>query len=272
MRVFIIADIEGAVGIFNRRQCYFLKPEFEHGRGCLTKDVNAVIEGVLEGGADSVTVRDTHETGQNIISEELHPRAEYLGGQYAEPFPILGDPKGTDMVFMVASHAMSGNQEGFFAHTFFGAFTEVRVNDTPVGEAFIYGASLAEWNIPIGFNSGDVHAINESLRVMPWIKTVVVPKEEAFYTGSDAEQKIFTLREQLRARALEAVREQHTMRPMKQPPGPKWEVDIKTAELAGKINKQGLALAGNTLSWRSETYIDGFGTFFGLVHAAFAGL
>jgi D-amino peptidase len=272
MRVFIIADIEGAVGISNRRQCYFIKPEFEYGRDCLTKDINAVIEGVLAGGADVVAVRDTHETGQNILKEALHPRAEYLGGQYAEPFPILGDPKGSDLAFMVASHAMSGNQEGFFAHTFLGAFTEVRVNDIPVGEAFIYGASLAEVDIPIAFNSGDVHAINESLQIMPWMKTVVVPKDEAFYTAPDADVRISALRDQFRTKALEAVREHHTMRSMKQPPEPKWEVDIRTAELAGKINAQGLDLAGHTLSWRSRTYIEGFRTLFGLVHAAFAAL
>ena len=64
MKIFIVADIEGAVGVSKRSQCYFLKPDFQYGRQCLTDDVNAVIKGAIEAGADSIVVRDTHEMGR----------------------------------------------------------------------------------------------------------------------------------------------------------------------------------------------------------------
>ena len=114
MKIFIVADIEGAVGISKRSQCYFMKPDFQYGRRCLTDDVNAVVKGAIEAGADGIVVRDTHETGENIIRENLPPGVEYIGGQPDRPFPILGDPSGADLVFLVASHARSGSPGGFF--------------------------------------------------------------------------------------------------------------------------------------------------------------
>lgn len=269
MKIFIIADIEGAVGISRRSQCWFMKPEFQHGRKCLTQDVNAAAAGALGAGADAVVVRDTHEMGRNIIEKELLPGVEYIGGQLAQPFPILGDPRGADLVFLVASHARSGSPDGFFAHTFFGGFAEVRINGVPVGESFIYAAALSELNIPIAFNSGDSPAVRESLAVMPWLKTVEVPKEEEYYSAPDAEEKISALREQLKTRAAEAVKAAPEMSCIAPAPRPEWEVDIKNHDLAKKINVEGTSLSGNTLRWSGETYIEGFATLFRLVHASF---
>lgn len=269
MKIFIVADIEGAVGISKRSQCYFMKPDFQYGRQCLTDDVNAVVKGAIEAGADSIVVRDTHETGRNIIVENLHPGVEYIGDQLARPFPILGDPSGTDLVFLVASHARSGSPGGFFAHTFFGGFSEVRINGNPIGEAFIYAATLSEWGIPIGFNSGDTHAIHESLLIMPWLKTVEAPKEEEYYSVPEAEERISELRERLRAGALEAVKGIAEMNCLDLQPDSFWEVDIKKIELAEKMNVVGASLAGGTLRWRAGTYLEGFDTFFRLVQAAF---
>jgi D-amino peptidase len=269
MKVFIIADIEGAVGVSKRSQCYFMKPDFQYGRRCLTDDVNAVVKGAIEAGADSIIVRDTHETGQNIIRENLHPGVEYISDQLARPFPILGDPSGADLVFLVASHARSGSPGGFFAHTFFGGFSEVRINGNPVGEAFIYAATLSEWRIPIGFNSGDTQAIRESLSVMPWLKTVEVPKEEEYYSVPEAEERITVLRERLRTGAFEAVKGIGEMKCLELQPDSFWEVDIKNTDLVEKIIVAGASLAGRTLSWHASTYLEGFDTFFNLVQAAF---
>jgi D-amino peptidase len=269
MKIFIIADIEGAIGVSKRSQCYFMKPDFQYGRRCLTDDVNAVVKGAIEAGADGIVVRDTHETGRNIIRENMHPGVEYIGGQPDRPFPILGDPSGADLVFLVASHARSGSPGGFFAHTFFGGFSEVRINGNPVGEAFIYAATLSEWGIPIAFNSGDKHAIRESLSIMPWLKTVEAPKEETYYSVPDAEERIMALREKLRAGAFEAVKGIREMKCLELQPDSFWEVDIKKTDLAEKINVAGASLAGGTLRWRAGTYLAGFDTFFRLVQAAF---
>ena len=69
MRIFIVADIEGAVGIYRRSQCYFLKPDFQYGKSCLTKDVNAVVAGALEGGADVIVLPYPGQDSLKTISQ-----------------------------------------------------------------------------------------------------------------------------------------------------------------------------------------------------------
>ena len=145
----------------------------------------------------------------------------------------------------------------------------MRINGNPVGEAFIYAATLSEWGIPIAFNSGDRQAIRESLSIMPWLKTVEVPKEEEYYSAPEAEERISALRERLRAGAFEAVKGLATMKCLELQPDSFWEVDIKHTDLAEKIKVAGTSLAGGTLSWCAGTYLEGFDTFFRLVQAAF---
>jgi D-amino peptidase len=56
MHVGIFADIEGSFGIWRMRQCRMGTSEWQYGRECLTKDVNCVIQGAFDGGAQQVTV------------------------------------------------------------------------------------------------------------------------------------------------------------------------------------------------------------------------
>ena len=57
MRVYISADIEGVAGVVSPAQCQAGHAEHEKARLLMTHEVNAVIEGLLEGGA-TATVSD----------------------------------------------------------------------------------------------------------------------------------------------------------------------------------------------------------------------
>ena len=71
MHVTIFADIEGAFGIWRMRQCRTGTREWQYGRECLTADVNHIILGAFDGGADRVPVKDTHDTGFNCLKKKL---------------------------------------------------------------------------------------------------------------------------------------------------------------------------------------------------------
>ena len=88
MKIFIVADLEGAVGVSKRSQCYFMKPDFQYGRRCLTDDVNAVVKGAIEAGADGIVVRDTHETGRNIIWRGFHLRCHTFRVGHPDSFQL----------------------------------------------------------------------------------------------------------------------------------------------------------------------------------------
>ena len=102
MHVAVFADMEGSFGIWRKSQCRRGKPEWQYGRECLTADVNRVIQGAFGGGADIVTVKDTHDTRFNCIRKKLDPRARYNGGPYVNP-TIFGHIFGFDLILYVAT-------------------------------------------------------------------------------------------------------------------------------------------------------------------------
>ena len=88
MHVAVFADIEGSFGIWRMRQCRMGTREWQYGRSCLTDDVNHVIHGAFDGGAERVTVKDIHESGFNCLVDKLDRRAQYVGCLlYTSPSP-----------------------------------------------------------------------------------------------------------------------------------------------------------------------------------------
>ena len=55
MQVAVFADLEGAFGIWRMRQCRSGTAEWQYGRQCLTADVNQVIAGAFDAGAQCRT-------------------------------------------------------------------------------------------------------------------------------------------------------------------------------------------------------------------------
>ena len=86
MKVLISADMEGTCGVSSwvqvtpRENASAGEPhnqgEYDRARHRMTAEVNAAIEGALEGGADEVIVNDSHDGMRNLIAESnCIPRA-----------------------------------------------------------------------------------------------------------------------------------------------------------------------------------------------------
>src|SRR5690625_3473350 len=93
MRVYVSVDMEGIGGIVVREQCQRGAQEYAVARQLLTKEVNAMVAGLREGGATDIIVRDAHGTGFNFVIDDLHPDARYVLGAPNKPnrFPKLDD-------------------------------------------------------------------------------------------------------------------------------------------------------------------------------------
>ncbi len=260
MHVAVFADMEGSFGIWRKRQCMRGTPEWQYGRECLTCDVNCVIKGAFDGGADKVTVKDTHDTGFNCIRKKLNPQAGYNGGPYVKP-TIFGSISHYDMVLYVAIHAASGTKDAFFPHTHFGEFLELRLNKKPVCEMELYGGCFGELGIPIGFVSGEDIAVEQAVGVMPWLKTVTVEKRKEAYTLGD--QNIAYIkkgRKLLHEQAAEAVRNVSGMKTLEYQRPLHFEAVFSSEETAKRYNTWGLQQTGNVIQWESSTMMDGFHT------------
>jgi len=93
MKIYLMTDMEGVAGVVNGDD--YLAPGaryYEVARELVTGEVNAAIEGALEGGATEFLVVDGH--GQGAINPLLlHPAARLLTGR------PLGYPFGIDESF-----------------------------------------------------------------------------------------------------------------------------------------------------------------------------
>jgi len=232
-----------------------------YGRECLTEDVNHVIRGAFDGGADRVTVKDTHEVGFNCLINKLDSRASYVGGHFVNP-SFFGSVEDYDLIFYVAIHAASGTPDAFFPHTHYGIFSEVRINGKLACEMDVYGAYLGEFGVPIGFVSGEDIAVGQALDALPWAKPVIVDKQKNTYTSGEKSIKYLSDgRKRLRETAAAAVLDAHNMKPLVISGPLHFRVIFRDRNLADKYNTWNFDQTGEVIEWDANNVIEGFEKF-----------
>lgn len=218
-RVLLFYDMEGASGIddgrmFDSRQA----AAFDSGRRYLASDVNAVIDGLIEGGATGVDVFNTHGSGGDTLVPRalLDPRARILSRRG----PRVGyDPdNGLADSGYVASVSIAAHDKpqsgGFSPHTVTIGTTPV-INGRGLTETDLLAYAIGTGGVPLILASGD-DVLGRSLRAtMPWIEYVVVKHS----TTSVVELRpTVQVRDELRAaavRAMQALRSTKRMQAMR---------------------------------------------------------
>ena len=175
MKILIATDMEGITGVTNWDQVDPGHAEYARFRRLMTGDVNAAIRGVSDSGADEILVIDGHGYGNNILLEELDPRAHLICGDYSPLAMIQGVDQGVDGVIFVGYHARAGSLHAILDHT----WSSVRVanlwlNDILVGEYGLNGAVAGHFNVPVLMLTGDQTACAQASELLGGIETVVV--------------------------------------------------------------------------------------------------
>ena len=175
MKVCISLDMEGISGVTQPSQVDKASPDYQHGQELLTMDLNAVVEGAVEGGATYIEVHDTHGSrNRNVLIEKLHPKANLVQG-----FPITlfeGIGQKFDALFLVGMHQGIG-MPGFLSHTFNAKdWTDIRVNGETVTEIELTAGPFGELGIPIALVTGDDLTCQYAEKVFDEVETVPVKK------------------------------------------------------------------------------------------------
>ncbi len=175
MKLFVMADMEGISGIFQRSQTGRAEANFETGRRFLTWDVNACVAGCFEGGASEVIVRDAHGAGYGFVWEELDPRARYVQGvSERERIPGIA---GCDGLILLGYHAMAGTREAVLEHTMSSAgWQNFWMNGRKCGEIAIDAGIAGDHGVPTVMVSGDDKTCREAKRFLPGVVTVEVKR------------------------------------------------------------------------------------------------
>ncbi len=174
-KVYIETDMEGVDGIFDfEMQCIpFKSPRWSESIKLLTDEINAAVDGLLEGGATDVYIGDNH-TGSGILSVmDIHPKAKLITGFHSKPSTLGLDPSFSAMIF-IGRHAMSGAEKGILAHTNSLDWRNVWVNNVPVGEFGLCALVGASFGVPTIMVSGDTAACKEADKLIPGIECAEV--------------------------------------------------------------------------------------------------
>ena len=165
--VFISADMEGTSGLERLEEIFRGLPGFERFRRMMAGDVNAVVEGVIDGGVDDILVADSHGYMKNILPEDLHPDVDMKRGMRRDLCQMKGFDPTFDAVILFGYHAKAGTEDAIISHTWIPEFHDVRVNGQSVGESSLNAYLAGAYGVPILMVTGCDRTIeqakNESL-------------------------------------------------------------------------------------------------------------
>jgi D-amino peptidase len=162
MRVYIMTDLEGCSGItlFDQTR-NSLGPRYPESRRLLMGDINAAVQGALDGGASYVVVVDGHGNPLNLLPELMHPGAEFLCGR---GFPEdWGAGDSFDCGFLVGYHAMARTPDGVLCHTQ-NSRSDARYwyHGREYGEIGQEALILGHFGVPITLVTGDTATCREA--------------------------------------------------------------------------------------------------------------
>lgn len=181
MKVYISVDVDG-IGSLAESTLMSGYPPIPWVQELVTREVNAAVEGALEGGAKTVVVNENHSS-RHISPELLHPRAEFITGR-PKPMQTLDDLDGSfDAVFLVGIHARAGTPGAVMDHTWDFRVYCLRVNGVTIGEVGLNALLAGYYGVPVALVAGDDKVAQEAKELLGEVETVVVKKGRDRYAA-----------------------------------------------------------------------------------------
>lgn len=258
MKVFISADLEGTAGVVAWDQTNPADKDYDKAATLMLGEVNAAIEGALEGGADDIVVCDSHNSMRNLDPLGLHPEARVnLGG--GKPFSMMqGIDETFDAVFFTGYHAQVGSR-GVLNHTYWGSIVSgVRLNGGAVGETGINAAVAGYFGVPVALVTGDSVLAAEATDLLGSVETAIVKMPTGRFSALCDHPSV--VRERIRAAAHRAVQRLDEMEPYSLDPPVTLEMDVYHSsqmdrmELIPGVDRIG----ARTMRFRDDDYITVF--------------
>lgn len=256
LRILVLHDMEGLSGQEDWKSFMFGMEEYPEGQEMLAADMNAVIDGLFEGGADEVHVVDGHGSTNpepDYRDDLMDPRVTRVLRD--EPFDAYFDlvlDGGFDAVAVVGMHPKFGSN-GFAAHTL-TLGTEIYVNDVSVTETELVALSFGRVGVPVIFASGD-QVLGENLQTMPWIEYVTV--KDSSSPSETVARDVDTARQNLQQQARRAVERMDEMKYMAMSlPGMMQAGAHAPGSLNGLDGIPGIEFVDGRVTWRGDDFAE----------------
>lgn len=174
MKVYVVCDLEGTAGVVDfRKQCMEEGEYYRQAIRMATLELNALVDGALDGGATEVYAWPGHGAFPGGIDVELlHPECRLV--MHAGDAGPVGYDESFDAMFLYGLHGMAGAEGGVLAHSFTPLLENVWLNGSKIGEIAMNMAGFGEVGVPTVFVSGDEAAVAEARALVPGIEGAVV--------------------------------------------------------------------------------------------------
>ena len=160
--VFLITDAEGVGGVCRQDQ---VEPSNREMQQLLTAEINAAVQGFLDGGAGEVIVWDGHDGSQTLSTLTIHPRAKLVMGALGASMLL---ERRFSAVAIVGQHAKANIRGGIMAHSYSSlGIQTMKLNGKAVGEIDIIAAMAGHFGTPVIMTSGDKAAVEEMREIVP---------------------------------------------------------------------------------------------------------
>lgn len=177
MKLLIAVDMEGITGVVTWNHVDPSHAEYQRFRRLMTQDVNAAIRGAAEAGVDEIVVSDGHWNSDNILIEEIDPRARLNSGTPSPFSMVQGVDEGVDAAFFIGYHARMGTEKAILDHTWSSARVQnVWLNGRLTGEFGLNASVCGHFGVPVLLLSGDQAVNREASEWAPGIENVVVKR------------------------------------------------------------------------------------------------
>ena len=178
MKIYISADIEGITGIAHWDETEKSKPDYQKFAKQMTDEVKAACEGAIKAGVKEIWIKDAHDTGRNILADELPQMIKLVRGWSEHPYLMVQElDKSFDALLMIGYHSFGSSSSNPLSHTLSSsALNYIKLNGEYASEFLIHGYAAATVGVPVVFISGDEGICQEASRINKNIKTVAVNK------------------------------------------------------------------------------------------------
>lgn len=182
MKIFISVDMEGIWGLVSSEHVSSSSKEYGRTRKLMIQEANWAIEEAFKNGATEVVVNDSHDDMDNLIIEELDPRAQLISGGPKPLSMMQGIDDTFDGVIYIGYHSRAGTVNGVFNHTYSGkTIANITINEKKMGECGINSGVAGYYGVPILAISGDNMVSAQAIVEVGDMETIVVKKAISRY-------------------------------------------------------------------------------------------
>ena len=175
-KVYISADLEGVNGVVYPSQTEPTNEGYKYAQKQQHKELNCIIEALLDAGVDHITLNDAHGSMDNLTLSELNSKVELITGKPKPVSMVTGLDETYNCVIFAGYHSKAGSEKGVLAHTFSTIYKNVKLNDVSVGEIELNSVYAGLKKVPVALLTGDYAACEQAKEALKTVSTVCVKK------------------------------------------------------------------------------------------------